>query len=141
MNEIMTHVGPAVTGMIGAFFFAVGVLALLFLARWLGRAVWASGYWVYEIDLEDGSLWYIGSCRNVEIRMRRHESFQRRLPDGHPRKWWWDIDPIVQANHYPNRATWYHSKDVAESIERQRVRQKNPPGNIIKYKGVSVRDV
>ncbi len=120
----------------GAFVFAVLVLVFLWSARWLIVNVWSRGHFVYEIDLADGTLWYIGECADLKARMRRHESFQARLPEGHPRKWWEIIDPKVRETHTPTRFTWYPSKAQAKLIERQRVREKSPPGNQIKYKGV-----
>jgi len=127
---------PDWSDMASALCFAMVVIALAMIARWVARGIFARGHWVYEIDLADGTLWYIGECADLKVRMRRHETYQAKLPDGHPRKWWDDIDPNVRASYMPNRYTWYHSKAVAKEIERQRIRAKNPPGNRIKYKGV-----
>jgi hypothetical protein len=120
----------------GAFVFAVVVLALVFLVRWAVLNFTSEGHWVYEIDTEDGSLLYIGECSDVAKRMKRHVQYQSKLPPGHPRRWWWDADPAVQANMWPSRVTWYRSKEIAKAIEKQRVRTKNPIANQIRYKGV-----
>jgi hypothetical protein len=122
--------------LIGALIFAVVVLVLAVAARWVVRSVISRGHFVYEIDLADGTLWYIGECADLKKRMRRHESLQRRLPDGHPRKWWWDIDPEVQRTYMPTRWKWYTAKPIAKQRERDEIRAKKPPGNIITYKGV-----
>lgn len=127
---------PAAADLGGALAFAVLVIVGVAVTRWVLRGVFARGHWVYEIDLADGTLWYIGESADLVKRMHRHETFQRGLPDGHPRKWWEDIDPEVHRTYMPTRSTWYSSKEVAKQIERQRVRSKNPPGNRIKYKGV-----
>lgn len=119
----------------GAFLFAVIVLSLVWLIRWLVVAVFARGHWVYEIDTEDGSLLYVGECGNVAKRMRSHRAYQARLPEGHPRKWWPDADPAVQVNLWPSRATWYRSKAIAVEVQNQRIRQKNPIANQVRYKG------
>jgi len=121
---------------LAAFLFAVTVLSFVRLARWIAVAILARGHWVYEIDTEDGSLLYIGECADVAKRMKRHVQYQQRLPDGHPRKWWWDADPVVQANLWPSRVQWYKSKAVAVEVQNQRIRQKQPIANIIRYKGV-----
>ena len=120
----------------GALMFAAAVLALVAVTVWIVRHLNPEGYWVYEIDTDDGTLLYIGSTGDLEKRMRGHESYQRRLPDGHPRKWWPDAAAEVQANHWPTRHTWYRSKAIAQEIEKQRIRQKNPVANGIRYKGV-----
>lgn len=120
----------------GAFLFAVVVLTLIWIIRWVVLHFTRDGYWVYEIDTEDGSLLYIGSAGDPRQRMHGHENYQRRLPDGHPRKWWGDAEESVRRNYWPSRTTWYHSKAVAQEIEKQRIRQKNPIANRIRYKGV-----
>jgi hypothetical protein len=122
----------------GALLFAVVVLALVNLIRWVLRNYTADGHWVYEIDLPDGTLWYIGECADITKRMKRHEQFQRGLPDGHPRKWWWSIDSKVRREYWPTRVSWYPSKLVAKDEERSRVRRKNPPGNRVKYKTITI---
>lgn len=127
---------PSLSDLGGALIFAGVVLALAVAARWTIRAVFSRGHFVYEIDLADGTLWYIGECADLVKRMHRHESFQRRLPDGHPRKWWADIDPKVHATYLPSRYKWYSSKEIAFRRQNMEIRAKNPPGNIIKYSGV-----
>lgn len=121
----------------GAFLFAVSVMALGFVLWWVIRHIQPDGYWVYEIDTDEGELLYVGSTDNPERRMRRHESFQRKLPDGHPRKWWQDAAEPVRRDYWPTRATWYNSKAVAQQVEKDRVRRKNPIANQIRYKGVT----
>jgi len=129
----------AITGndLRGAFCFAVVVLATVFAIQWIVVNVWASGYWVYEIDSDEGDLLYIGYCKNIYRRMKWHESFQRKLPAGHPRNWWPDAAYAVRTSYEPSRKTWYRSKAMAEEAERDRIRRKRPIANVIRYKGAS----
>ena len=120
----------------GGLIFAVVVLLSVWLLRWLYLHFAPDGYWVYEIDTEDGGLLYIGSAADPRKRMRGHEAYQRRLPLGHPRKWWEDAAEEVQRTYWPSRATWYSSKEIAQAEEKRRIRVKNPIANQIRYKGV-----
>jgi predicted GIY-YIG superfamily endonuclease len=133
MNETQY---PSAGDLLGALFFAVVVLAAGYVAWWIVAHTHAAGYWVYEIDTEDGLVLYIGSAGDVEKRLRGHERFQAKLPEGHPRKWWADAEESVRATYEPSRKTWYRSKPIALEAEKDRIRRKNPIANRIRYKGV-----
>lgn len=127
---------PTSADLRAALVFALIVIGLVWLIRWTVLHVAADGYWVYEIDTEEGELLYVGSAANPRKRMHSHENFQRRLPDGHPRKWWADAEVKVRHEYWPTRATWYRSKLIAQAIEKQRVRERRPIANRIRYTSV-----
>lgn len=124
----------------GAFLFALIVLALFRLLYWIGRMTLARGHWTYEIDDYNGDLLYIGECADLKARMRRHRAFQSKLPDGHRRKWWPQVHPDVAADEWPSRVKWHASKELAKEHETQSIRAKRPPANVIKFKGVSASE-
>jgi hypothetical protein len=127
----------------GGLIFAVVVLGLVFMVRWLVLAlVDYEPHCVYRIPLTDGRV-YIGYARDPHVRLRRHRAYQRGLPDGHRRKWWETVPARVQATMVmPDEwVTWYRSKEVAEQMERNAIREAEASGSVvlangIKYKGV-----
>lgn len=90
--------------------------------------------YVYFINDTRGKLWYIGEAEDVVERLHGHEDYQAGLPDGHRRKWWHLIDPVVAATYVPNQVIEYPNEATALAAERAWIRQLNPPGNVIKYK-------
>ncbi len=122
--------------LLGGLLFAVLVITAFRVAWWAIRNGRTDGYWTYEIDTDEGSLLYVGSTDDPGKRMHRHEQFQRRLPDGHPRKWWENAEEKVRRNYWPSRAKWWRSKALALEAERRAIRERRPLANVIRYKGI-----
>jgi hypothetical protein len=126
----------------GALLFAVLVLAVFRLGVWFMRALADyAPHCVYEYDLDDGRV-YVGHAQDPIVRGKWHRAKQRVLPDGHPRKWWHLLPPDVQESCTPPRWTWYRSKDVAEHVEKKRIRHYEEAGRVtanrIKYRGKEI---
>jgi hypothetical protein len=122
----------------GAFCFAVSVILVGRLLYWIGqRVTHQNGHWTYEIDDYNGDLLYVGECKDIRVRMRRHRSLQAKLPDGHPRKWWPQVHPDVERELWPSRVKWHASTELGKQAEKDMIRRLRPPANIIRYKGVT----
>lgn len=125
--------------LIGALLFAAMVLAAVRACRWLvSKAVDYDPNCVYEFDLIDGRV-YVGFGKDPQGRAKTHRDYQRRLPEGHPRRWWHLVPSEVRESLMPPRVTWYRSEAEARDEETARIRryvdQGRPLANLVRYKG------
>lgn len=122
--------------LLGALLFAVVVIGLVAMARWLAVALFEyKPHAVYEIDTEDGRLLYVGESSDPERRLHQHESRQRKLAPGSPGNWWPDASAEVRRTFQPSRVTWYRSVKIAKEVQNRMIAERNPIANIIRYKG------
>lgn len=126
-----------------ALLFGVVVTLALALLWWIVRlARGARPCAVYHLPDLNGDLLYVGHAYDPDARLARHKRDQLLMLPDNPRKWWPRLSWSIQETmHVPDDCiTWYVNLAAACAVEVRDIRKLDPPGNVLKYKGVSVTD-